>query len=95
MVQPGDTLAKIHAASDLSWQEIWEANKAKVPNPDLIHPGQELLIPGAAPNGATEKTPPEPSPQTTVYTVKPGDTLPQIAQDHGLSLARLPELNRT
>ena len=78
---------------DLSWQEMWEANKAKIPNPDLIHPGQELLIPGAAPSGAPEETPPEPSPQTTVYTVKAGDTLPQIAQDHGLSLARLLELN--
>ncbi|MFI5355446.1 MAG: TIGR02594 family protein, partial [Desulfobaccales bacterium] len=93
VVQPGDTLSEIAAAYDLSWQEIWEANKAKIPNPDLIRPGDELLIPGAAPSGAPEETPPEPSPQTTVYTVKAGDTLPQIAQDHGLSLARLLELN--
>ena len=27
VVQPGDTLSKIAAAYDLSWQEIWEANK--------------------------------------------------------------------
>ena len=93
VVQPGDTLSGIAAAYNLSWQEIWEANKAKIPNPDLIQPGQELLIPGAAPSGAPTETPPETAPQTTVYTVKAGDTLPQIAQDHGLSLARLLELN--
>ena len=93
VVQPGDTFSKIAAAFDLSWREIWEANRAKIPNPDIIHPGQELLIPGAAPSGAPGKTPPEAAPRTTVYTVKAGDTLPQIAQDHGLSLARLLELN--
>ncbi len=93
VVQPGDTLSAIAAAYDLSWQELWEANQAKIPNPDLIRPGDELLIPGATPSGEPEKTPPEASPRTTVYTVKTGDTLPQIAQDHGLSLARLLELN--
>lgn len=93
VVHPGDTLSGIAAAYGLSWQEIWEANKAKIPNPDLIHPGDELFIPGAALSGEPGETPPEPSPQTTVYTVKTGDTLPQIAQDLGLSLARLIELN--
>ncbi len=93
VVQPGDTLSDIAASFDLSWQEIWEANKAKIPNPDIIHPGDELFIPGAVPSCEAEETPPEAAPQTTVYTVKAGDTLPQIAQDHGLSLARLLELN--
>ena len=89
VVQPGDTFSKIAAAFDRSWREIWEANRAKILNPDIIHPGQDLLIPSGAPG----KTPPEAAPQTTVYTVKTGDTLPQMAQDHGLSLARLLELN--
>ncbi|MGA7991145.1 MAG: LysM peptidoglycan-binding domain-containing protein [Thermoanaerobaculia bacterium] len=46
----GDSLSKIAKKiyGDASrWKEIWEANKDKVKNPDLIHPGQELKIPGA------------------------------------------------
>ena len=27
------------------WKRIWEANRERVPNPDLIHPGLELVIP--------------------------------------------------
>jgi uncharacterized protein (TIGR02594 family) len=93
VVQPGDTLSAIAASFGLTWQDIWEANQAKVPDPDVVYPGQELLSPGAATSGVPGETPPEPSPPTTAYTVKAGDTLPQIAQDHGLSLARLLELN--
>ena len=48
-VKSGDTLSKIakEVYGDASqWKKIAEANKAAVPNPDLIHPGQELTIPG-------------------------------------------------
>jgi nucleoid-associated protein YgaU len=47
-VQPGDSLSKIakQVYGDASrWKEIWEANKASIPNPDLIHPGQQLSMP--------------------------------------------------
>jgi len=47
-VQAGDSLSKIakHVYGDASrWKEIWEANKAEIPNPDLIHPGQQLSMP--------------------------------------------------
>jgi nucleoid-associated protein YgaU len=47
-VQKGDTLSKIakRVYGDASrWNEIWEANKAQIPNPDLIHPGQQLSMP--------------------------------------------------
>jgi len=47
-VQAGDSLSKIakHVYGDASrWKEIWEANKAAIPNPDLIHPGQQLSMP--------------------------------------------------
>lgn len=46
----GDSLSKIAKKiyGDANrWKEIWEANKDKVKNPDLIQPGQELKIPGA------------------------------------------------
>ena len=47
-VQKGDTLSKIaqRVLGDASrWKEIWEINKAQIPNPDLIHPGQQLTMP--------------------------------------------------
>lgn len=46
-VEPGDNLTKIGEKYGLSWQAIYEANKDTISNPDLIHPGQELKIPGA------------------------------------------------
>jgi nucleoid-associated protein YgaU len=49
-VVSGDSLSKIAKKiyGDASrWKEIFEANKDKIKNPDLIHPGQVLSIPGA------------------------------------------------
>jgi nucleoid-associated protein YgaU len=49
VVEPGDSLSKI--AKELlgdakRWPEIYEANKALIgDNPNLIHPGQKLVIP--------------------------------------------------
>ena len=31
----------------ITWQQIYEANKDQIKNPDLIHPGQKLKIPSA------------------------------------------------
>ena len=47
-VKAGDSLSKI--AKDLlgdanRWPEIFEANKDKLDDPNVIHPGQELAIP--------------------------------------------------
>ena len=47
-VKSGDSLSKIakHVYGDASkWHRIYEANRDKIKNPDLIHPGQELAIP--------------------------------------------------
>jgi nucleoid-associated protein YgaU len=49
-VASGDSLSKIakHFYGDASkWHTIYEANKATIKNPDLIHPGQVLTIPNA------------------------------------------------
>src|SRR5690606_2248343 len=47
-VKSGDSLSKI-ARSELGdaskWPEIFEANRDKISNPDLIHPGQVLNLP--------------------------------------------------
>ena len=42
-VKSGDTLSAIGARFDVSWQEIAKVNK--IPNPDLIYPGQVFVIP--------------------------------------------------
>ena len=49
-VKSGDSLSKIAKAQygDASqWKRIYEANRDKIKNPDLIHPGQEFTIPDA------------------------------------------------
>lgn len=45
-VKSGDSLSKIASAyPGINWQDIYEANKDQISNPDLIHPGQVLKIP--------------------------------------------------
>lgn len=49
-VKSGDSLSKIakgvYGDAD-KWHRIYEANRDKIKNPDLIHPGQEFTIPDA------------------------------------------------
>ena len=47
-VKSGDSLSKIakQIYGDANkWHRIYDANKDKIKNPDLIHPGQEFTIP--------------------------------------------------
>lgn len=47
-VKAGDSLsaiAKREYGDAGQWKRIFEANRDKIDNPDLIHPGQELTIP--------------------------------------------------
>ena len=49
-VKSGDSLSKIakHLYGDAnSWHKIYDANRDKIKNPDLIQPGQVLTIPAA------------------------------------------------
>lgn len=46
-VQSGDSLSKIGTKYGISWQQIFEANRDKIDDPDKIFPGQELTIPGS------------------------------------------------
>lgn len=44
-VKPGDTLSKIAIRFGTTWQRIAELNR--VVNPNVLHPGQILLVPGS------------------------------------------------
>lgn len=45
-VKSGDNLSKIAKNYGLTWQDIYEANKDQISDPDKIFPGQVLKIPG-------------------------------------------------
>jgi nucleoid-associated protein YgaU len=50
VVAKGDSLSKIakqYYGDASQWPRIYEANRDQISNPDLIHPGQNLKIPGA------------------------------------------------
>lgn len=95
-VQAGDTLGKIAKKHGVSVSAIVAASGLK--NPNLIYPGQQLKLSGAAQNSAPAKpTPapakpapakPNPAPARS-YTVKAGDTLGRIAAAHGVSVSSI------
>ncbi|WP_071130248.1 LysM peptidoglycan-binding domain-containing protein [Enterococcus timonensis] len=71
---------------------------------DMIHPGDVLIVGQSAgsttPNPSTPapstpnpSTPSTPAPSQTTYTVKAGDGLWRIAQNHGVSVAQLKQWN--
>lgn len=48
VVKHGDSLSKIakaHYGDANEWRKIFEANKEVIKDPDLIHPGQKIIIP--------------------------------------------------
>ena len=44
-VVPGDNLTKIASHWGKNWKEIWDINRAEVPDYNKIFPGQKLRIP--------------------------------------------------
>lgn len=70
IVMRGDTLWHIAQKYGISLNELIFANP-QITNPNLIYPGQILHIP---------------SNDSLTYIVKKGDTLWQIAQEHGMQL---------
>jgi len=59
-VRPGDTLSAIAERfyqNPSRWQWIYQANRAKISNPNIIYVGQTLTIPYHAPGSTTAYTP--------------------------------------
>jgi len=74
-VKRGDTLKKIADEHGVSLSELLEANT--IPNPNLIHPGQMIVIPG----------------KDLVHVVVRGDTLSKLAARYGSSVSALAQAN--
>jgi len=90
-VVAGDTLSSIAAANRCSVAEVLAANMGLVDDPDFIQAGWELVIPGQL-SGNRRETPPMGG-GMTVYTVRPGDTLGELAERWGSSIDAVAELN--
>jgi LysM repeat protein len=84
-VAPGDTLTYLARVYVVTVGEIADANS--IANPNLIFPGQDLLIPGDdSPSSA-------PGSLDGTYTVAEGDTLSEIANHFDMATADLQAAN--
>ncbi len=77
-VIPGDTLSKIAHDYNSTVANILKFNN--IPNPDLIFPGQKVIVP---------LSPPE----AIIYTVRRGDSLYAIARRYGTYVDNLIKFN--
>lgn len=95
-VQVGDTLSVIAAAYDTTVDAILALNPSV--KPELLQPGQVLLIPvGTAtpePTSTLDPNVPTPTPgDFIIHIVAPGETLSSIAEQYGVSVPLLREVN--
>lgn len=88
VVQRGDTLSSIARRFGTTVTAILAANP-QITNPNLIFPGQVLVIPGAGPG----PQPPPPPPPGATYVVQRGDTLSSIARRFGTTVQSILALN--
>ncbi|MCB0060776.1 MAG: LysM peptidoglycan-binding domain-containing protein [Caldilineaceae bacterium] len=100
-VQQGDTLDRIAAIYDISWQEL--ARENGLGEYSVLTVGKELRIPGAVQRKATDSTTDSTDePTTTVqsaaqtvreHVVRPGDTIISIALQYDMDWHDLLQLN--
>jgi len=57
------------------WVKLWQGNKSKISNPDIIHPGQKLQVPTKAPLTAEEM-----SARDEYYSTRPTSGSTALAQ---------------
>ncbi|WP_457767085.1 LysM peptidoglycan-binding domain-containing protein [Cyanobium sp. ULC065] len=86
VVKPGETLSEIAERYGVSLNRLMQLNGIK--DPDLVTAGTRLTVPGGASSGAGSSAGGRGS-----YTVKPGETLSEIADRLGTTVQRLIELN--
>lgn len=84
-VQRGETLGGIALQYGTTVEALMRANG--ITNPSLIVTGQQLVIPGRSSGGSSSSS------GGGTYTVKPGDTLSEIATRYNTTIDRLMALN--
>ena len=87
-VKPGETLSEIAERYGTSVQRLMQLNNLR--SPQDLWAGSRIQVPGAggASSGGTRTTTVKAN-----YTVKPGETLSELAERYGTSVQRLMELN--
>ena len=81
--QSGDSLyelAETHLGDGNRWRELYDANRDRLDSPSGLQAGMSIRLPADAsrPAAAASSNPPASAPRT--YTVRPGDTLAEIAR---------------
>jgi LysM repeat protein len=89
IVQPGDTLFRIAMRYNANVYDIAEANHLL--NLNRIYVGQALIIPGGGYPPPTYPTPVPPQP--TIYIVRPGDRLADIARLYNTTVQAISAAN--
>lgn len=88
-VERGDTLGGIARDHGVSLRSLIDAND--IADPNLIRPGQVLVIPGTASSGGGGSS--GGGSVTAQYKVVPGDSLLRIARSFGVSITSIVEAN--
>ncbi len=101
-IQPGDTLWEIANRLQVGISVLLALNE-EITSPNNIYVGQSIQVPDNTASSASSESEPQSIGQqptgssttepTTVYQIRPGDTLSQIALSHGTSVASILALN--
>lgn len=86
----GDTLEGVASRFGITVDQLRDWNLFDVAPPA---PGMEVVVVGQGSSGAKKNSAPAGDTKQATYTVKAGDTLNRIAQQHGMSVSKLVELN--
>lgn len=97
-VKPGESLSSIareRLGDAQRWRDIWQANRSKVPKPDMLQAGMELSLPGASAGGVASAVGPSDKPKPGANPKPPtggaereGDK-PEISEDAARQMARI------
>jgi len=91
VVRSGDSICSIVERTGVDSDALLEANGLGCD--DVIHPGQELIVPGTEAADDTSSTARDVEKVEVVYVVQRGDTLSEIATAYGVSVQTIAEAN--
>jgi lysozyme len=90
-IKSGDTLYQIAIANGLSVSQLASLNN--ISDPNEVYVGQVLKLSGSSSSSKTTTSSSSKSTNSSSYTIKSGDTLYEIALEHGMSYSQLAALN--